>query len=135
MLVGSARPGTVRVTQQLEIERYSHIMHIVSHVEGTLDEGYDVYDVLRAGFPAGTVSGAPKIRAMEIIAEYEPDKRGPYSGAVGYFSYSGNMDTAISLSDDDAERWCCLLSRPGAASSPTPIHRPSTKRPCIRWAR
>ena len=72
-------------------------MHIVSHVEGTLDDGYDVYDVLRAGFPAGTVSGAPKIRAMEIIAEYEPDKRGPYSGAVGYFSYSGNMDTAISL--------------------------------------
>ena len=92
-----SRPGTVRVTQQLEIERYSHIMHIVSHVEGTLDEGYDVYDVLRAGFPAGTVSGAPKIRAMEIIAEYEPDKRGPYSGAVGYFSYTGNMDTAISL--------------------------------------
>ena len=92
-----SRPGTVRVTQQLEIERYSHIMHIVSHVEGTLDDGYDVYDVLRAGFPAGTVSGAPKIRAMEIIAEYEPEKRGPYSGAVGYFSYSGNMDTAISL--------------------------------------
>ena len=92
-----SRPGTVRVTQQLEIERYSHIMHIVSHVEGTLDDGYDVYDVLRAGFPAGTVSGAPKIRAMEIIAEYEPDKRGPYSGAVGYFSYTGNMDTAISL--------------------------------------
>ncbi len=92
-----AKPGTVRVTQQLEIERYSHIMHIVSHVEGMLDDGYDVYDVLRAGFPAGTVSGAPKIRAMEIIAEYEPDKRGPYSGAVGYFSYSGNMDTAISL--------------------------------------
>ncbi len=92
-----AKPGTVRVTQQLEIEKYSHIMHIVSHVEGMLDDGYDVYDVLRAGFPAGTVSGAPKVRAMEIIAEYEPDKRGPYSGAVGYFSYSGNMDTAISL--------------------------------------
>ena len=92
-----SRPGTVSVKQQLEIERYSHIMHIVSHVEGTLDDGYDVYDVLRAGFPAGTVSGAPKIRAMEIIAEYEPDKRGPYSGAVGYFSYTGNMDTAISL--------------------------------------
>ncbi len=92
-----SRPGTVRVMQQFEIERYSHIMHIVSHVEGMLDDGYDVYDVLRAGFPAGTVSGAPKIRAMEIIAEYEPDKRGAYSGAVGYFSYSGNMDTAISL--------------------------------------
>ena len=92
-----SEPGTVRVTQQLEIERYSHIMHIVSHVTGRLADGYDVYDVLRAGFPAGTVSGAPKVRAMEIIAEHEPDKRGPYSGAVGYFSYSGNMDTAISL--------------------------------------
>ncbi len=92
-----SKPGTVKVTQQLEIERYSHIMHIVSHVEGVIDDGYDVYDVLRAGFPAGTVSGAPKIRAMEIIAEFEPEKRGPYSGAVGYFSYSGNMDTAISL--------------------------------------
>ncbi len=92
-----AKPGTVRVTQQFEIERYSHIMHIVSHVEGMLDDSYDIYDAFRAGFPAGTVSGAPKIRAMEIIAEHEPDKRGPYSGAVGYFSYSGNMDTAISL--------------------------------------
>ena len=92
-----AKPGTVKVAQQLEIERYSHIMHIVSHVEGELDDKYDIYDALRAGFPAGTVSGAPKIRAMEIIAEQEPDKRGPYSGAVGYWSYSGNMDTAISL--------------------------------------
>ena len=92
-----SRPGTVNVKEQFEIERYSHIMHIVSHVEGELADCYDVYDVLRAGFPAGTVSGAPKIRAMELISEYEPEKRGVYSGAVGYFSYSGNMDTAISL--------------------------------------
>lgn len=92
-----AKPGTVKVTQQMEIERYSHIMHIVSHVEGELDHRYDMYDVLRAGFPAGTVSGAPKIRAMEIIAEHEPDKRGPYSGTAGYWAFSGNMDTAISL--------------------------------------
>ena len=92
-----AKPGTVKVTQQLEIERYSHIMHIVSHVEGDLDDQHDMYDVLRAGFPAGTVSGAPKIRAMELIAEHEPDKRGPYSGAIGYWAYSGNMDTAIAL--------------------------------------
>ena len=92
-----AQPGTVRVTKQLEIERYSHIMHIVSHVEGELAPEHNIYDALRAGFPAGTVSGAPKIRAMEIIADHEPNKRGPYSGAVGYWAYSGNMDTAISL--------------------------------------
>ena len=92
-----AQPGTVRVTKQMEIERYSHIMHIVSHVEGELAPEHDIYDALRAGFPAGTVSGAPKIRAMELIAEHEPNKRGPYSGAVGYWAYSGNMDTAISL--------------------------------------
>ena len=92
-----AQPGTVRVTKQMEIERYSHIMHIVSHVEGELAPEHDIYDALRAGFPAGTVSGAPKIRAMEIIADHEPNKRGPYSGAIGYWAYSGNMDTAISL--------------------------------------
>ena len=92
-----SEPGTVRVTQQLEVERYSHVMHIVSHVTGRLAAEYDTFDALKAAFPAGTVSGAPKIRAMEIIAELEPQKRGPYSGAVGYFSYNGNMDTAISL--------------------------------------
>ena len=77
--------------------------------------GYDVYDVLRAGFPAGTVSGAPKIRAMEIIAEYEPDKRGPYSGAVGYFSYTGNMDTAISLRTMTLRDGVAYLQAGGAA--------------------
>ena len=90
-------PGTVKVEQQLEVERYSHVMHIVSHVTGQLAKGFDTFDALKAAFPAGTVSGAPKVRAMEVIAELEPQKRGPYSGAVGYFSYTGNMDTAIAL--------------------------------------
>ena len=92
-----SEPGTVQVTQLMDVERYSHVMHMVSHVTGRLREGYTSYDALRACFPAGTVSGAPKIRAMEIIAELEPDKRGPYSGAVGYFDMSGNMDTAITI--------------------------------------
>jgi anthranilate synthase component 1 len=92
-----ARPGTVRVPQFMEVERYSHVMHLVSHVTGQLRPELSCYDALRACFPAGTVSGAPKIRAMEIIAELEPDRRGPYAGAVGYFDYSGNMDTAITI--------------------------------------
>ncbi len=92
-----SEPGTVKVEQQLEVERYSHVMHIVSHVTGQLADDYDTFDALKAAFPAGTVSGAPKVRAMEVIAELEPQKRGPYSGAVGYFSYTGNMDTAIAL--------------------------------------
>jgi len=79
------------------VERYSHVMHIVSNVLGELRPGLDAIDVLRATFPAGTVSGAPKIRAMEIIDELEPVKRGIYSGAVGYLSWSGNMDTAIAI--------------------------------------
>ncbi len=92
-----SEPGTVEVTQLMDVERYSHVMHLVSHVVGKLKEGYNAYDALRACFPAGTVSGAPKIRAMEIIAEMETEKRGPYAGAVGYFSFSGNMDTAITI--------------------------------------
>jgi len=92
-----SEPGTVQVTQFMDIERYSHVMHLVSHVQGKLREGLTQYDALRACFPAGTVSGAPKIRAMEIIAELEPDKRGPYAGAVGYFDFSGNIDTAIAI--------------------------------------
>ena len=90
-------PGTVEVTDLMNVERYSHVMHIVSHVVGELREGYTAYDALRACFPAGTLSGAPKIRAMEIIAEMEPDRRGPYGGAVGYFDLKGNMDTAITI--------------------------------------
>ncbi|MFT5219570.1 MAG: anthranilate synthase component 1 [Planctomycetota bacterium] len=89
--------GTVKLTEKMIIERYSHVMHIVSNVEGKLKSDMSAFDVLRATFPAGTVSGAPKIRAMEIIDELEPVKRGIYSGAVGYISWSGNMDTAIAI--------------------------------------
>ncbi len=92
-----AQVGTVRVTEQMIVERYSHVMHIVSNVVGDLRPGMTAIDVLRATFPAGTVSGAPKIRAMEIIDELEPVKRGVYSGAVGYLSWNGNMDTAIAI--------------------------------------
>jgi len=92
-----SEPGTVTVTQFMDVERYSHVMHLVSHVQGKLKAGLTQFDALRACFPAGTVSGAPKIRAMEIIAELEPDKRGPYAGAVGYFDFSGNLDTAIAI--------------------------------------
>jgi anthranilate synthase component I len=89
------RYGSVTVPELMVIERYSHVMHIVSHVQGTLAPGHDQFDVLRAAFPAGTVTGAPKIRAMEIIEELETTRRGPYAGAVGYFDFSGNLDTAI----------------------------------------
>jgi anthranilate synthase component I len=92
-----AQTGTVRVTEQMVIERYSHVMHIVSHVDATLKPGLTAIDVLRATFPAGTVSGAPKVRAMEIIDELEPVKRGVYAGAVGYLGFHGNMDVAIAL--------------------------------------
>jgi len=81
----------------MDVERYSHVMHLVSHVQGRLRTGLSQFDALRACFPAGTVSGAPKIRAMEIIAELEREKRGPYAGAVGYFDFSGNLDTAITI--------------------------------------
>jgi anthranilate synthase component 1 len=92
-----AQTGSVRVTEQMVIERYSHVMHIVSNVEGRLKSGLNAIDVLRATFPAGTVSGAPKVRAMEIIDELEPVKRGVYAGAVGYLGFHGNMDVAIAL--------------------------------------
>ena len=92
-----AEKGSVTVTELMDIERYSHVMHMVSNVEGKLEKNLDAFDVLRACFPAGTVTGAPKVRAMEIIEEFEPIKRGPYAGAVGYFSYSGNMDTCITI--------------------------------------
>ncbi len=92
-----SEPGSVQVSELMVIERYSHVMHIVSNVRGRLSGGRDAYDVIRACFPAGTVSGAPKIRAMEIIDELEPTRRGPYAGAVGYFGFSGNMDTCITI--------------------------------------
>jgi anthranilate synthase component 1 len=93
-----ARYGTVRVTESLQIERYSHVQHLVSEVRGQLNPGYDALDVFRACFPAGTVSGAPKVRAMEIIDELEPERRGPYAGAVGYVGWgAASMDTAIAI--------------------------------------
>lgn len=91
------RPGSVKVTQLMGVERYSHVMHMVSHVEGELENDRTAFDLLRSCFPAGTVSGAPKLRAMEIIAELEKDKRGFYSGAVGYIGLNGNMDMAIGI--------------------------------------
>ncbi|ACM21783.1 anthranilate synthase, catalytic subunit [Geotalea daltonii FRC-32] len=91
------RTGTVQVSELMVVERYSHVMHIVSNVQGDLEEGKDAFDVVRATFPAGTLSGAPKVRAMEIINELEPVRREVYGGAVGYFSFSGNMDLAIAI--------------------------------------
>jgi anthranilate synthase component 1 len=92
-----AQTGSVKVTEAFGIERYSHVMHIVSNVEGRLKPGLSALDVLRASFPAGTLSGAPKIRAMEIIDELEPVERGIYGGAVGYLSFAGDMDVAIAI--------------------------------------
>src|SRR5258706_10291 len=92
-----AMTGTVRVTDQFFLERYSHVMHLVSNVEGSIRPGFDSVDALVAGFPAGTLSGAPKVRAMEIIDELEKEKRGVYAGAVGYFAANGTMDTCIVL--------------------------------------
>ena len=92
-----AVPGSVQVTQKLDIEYYSHVMHLVSHVKGNLKASLTPYDALRASFPAGTVSGAPKIRAIEIIQELEPDKRGAYAGAVGFFSTTGDIETCITI--------------------------------------
>jgi anthranilate synthase component 1 len=92
-----SRYGSVRVTEFMEVEKYSHVMHIVSNVTGRLRQGKDALDALISCFPAGTVSGAPKIRAMEIIDEVETTRRGPYAGALGYFSFSGNLDSCIIL--------------------------------------
>jgi len=92
-----AKIGSVAVTERFVVERYSHVMHLVSNVRGELADGLDAFDALRATFPAGTLTGAPKIRAMEIIDEFEPVRRGVYGGAVGYFDFSGNMDTCIAI--------------------------------------
>jgi anthranilate synthase component 1 len=90
-------PGSVRVTERMIAERYSHVMHITSNVQGTLSSGRDAVDVLRATFPAGTLSGAPKVRAMQIIEALEPLRRGVYGGAIGYIGWDGNMDVAIAI--------------------------------------
>jgi anthranilate synthase component 1 len=92
-----AKFGTVKVDELMTLERYSHVMHLTSQVVGELVRGKGPIDVLRATLPAGTVSGAPKVRAMEIIDELEPVKRGPYAGVVGYVDFSGNLDTAIAI--------------------------------------
>jgi len=92
-----AKTGTVNVTDSMIIERYSHVMHIVSNVEGVIKDKLSAIDVLKASFPAGTVSGAPKVRAMEIINELENTKRGVYSGAVGYLGFDGDMNVAIAI--------------------------------------
>ena len=92
-----AKIGSVKVTEAFAVERYSHVMHIVSNVEGELLEGMSGMDVLKATFPAGTLSGAPKVHAMEVIDQLEPTKRGLYGGACGYLSYSGDMDVAITI--------------------------------------
>ncbi len=92
-----AQTGSVQVNQLMTVERYSHVMHLVSNIQAQIAPGKDAFDVLRAAFPAGTLSGAPKIRAMQIIDELEPTGRGPYGGGVGYFSFSGNMDFCITI--------------------------------------
>jgi anthranilate synthase component 1 len=92
-----SRPHSIEVDELMAVERYSHVMHLVSHVTGRLAKGRTATDVLRACFPAGTVTGAPKIRAMEIIEELEPTRRGLYAGAVGYLSFTGNLDAAINI--------------------------------------
>ena len=92
-----ARYGTIQLSDVMSVERYSHVMHICSNVTGRLQPGKTAFDALRAGLPAGTLSGAPKVRAMEIIDELEPHRRGPYGGAVGYIDFCGNMDTCIAL--------------------------------------
>jgi len=92
-----AETGTVQVTDLMFIERYSHVMHMVSNICCDLKEGCDAWDLLRASYPAGTLTGAPKVRAMELISSFESGSRGPYGGAVGYISFSGNMDLAITI--------------------------------------
>ena len=112
--------GSVKVTEQMVIERYSHVMHIVSHVVGRLREEKNAFDAVRATFPAGTVSGAPKIRAMQIIAELEKARRGFYSGIVGYFGFDGSHDSCIAIRSIvlKTER---LICKRGQASWPIPI--------------
>jgi len=92
-----AKTGSVQVGQFMAVERYSHVMHLVSHIQAQLADGKDAFDVLRATFPAGTLSGAPKVRAMEIIEELEGLRRGPYGGAIGYLGFNGNMDLGITI--------------------------------------
>jgi anthranilate synthase component 1 len=92
-----AKTGSVKVTDMMRVERYSHVMHMVSDIDASIDEKYDMFDLFSATFTAGTMTGAPKIRAMQLIADFEGIKRGFYSGAVGYFGFDGNMDSSIAI--------------------------------------
>ena len=129
-----AKIGTVKVTDSFFIERYSHVMHIVSNVEGELRDDLDAIDALAAGFPAGTVSGAPKVRAMEIIDELEKDKRGIYAGCIGYFGAGGEMDTCIVLRASVVKDGICTC-RPAPASSTIPTPPPSSANASTRRRR
>ena len=119
--------GTVKVTNLMHVERYSHVMHLVSDIEGSLRPDLSAVDALRSCFPAGTLSGAPKIRAMEIIEELEPTRRGIYGGTVLYADYSGNL-TPASPSAPCWSKASRATSRPAPASSPTPFPRTNTRR-------
>ncbi len=113
--------GSVRVPELMVVERYSHVMHIVSGVVGRLRKGYTAFDVLKSSFPAGTLSGAPKIRAMQIIKELEKTRRGPYGGAVGYFSFSGNLDSAITIRTVVMKgNKCCVQAGAGIVADSDP---------------
>jgi len=116
-----AKFGSVRVPEFMQVHRYSHVQHIVSHVVGDLRDDCDSFDALKAVFPAGTVSGAPKVRAMEIIEELEPTRRGPYAGAVGYFSYNGNSDFAITIRTLFADKGqACIQAGAGIVADSVP---------------
>ena len=127
-----ARIGTVKVTEQMVIEHYSHVMHIVSNVEGEIDERYGAMNALCGAFPAGTVSGAPKVRAMEIIDELEPEKRGVYAGAIGYFSANGSMDTCIALRTAVVMDGTMYVAGRAAVSSRTATLPPNTRKVATR---
>ena len=126
------RPGTVRVPELFALEQHPTVHHLVSTVVGELEPGADAVDLLRAAFPGGSITGAPKVRAMEIIAELEPTRRGVYCGSIGYLSATGAMDTSIVIRTFVACATARYTSRPAAASSPTPIPSWSTGR---RWTR